>query len=173
MVLELAPNATGMTHAVVLRELTASDGGVLDEVFAGMSVESRYLRYLTTMPTLPSQARRVLSGVDGCTHVAVGAFVGGRAVGLARAISLGEGRAELALEVVDAWHGRGVGSMLALWIRDRTAALGYTALVADTAAGNVAAQALTRRIFPDFTVRRQGTVLEFTMPVISTQGTAA
>ena len=107
------------TGAVELREFNASDGDVLDEVFAGMSEESRYLRYLTPMPTLHDQARRALIAVDGCGHVAVAAFVDGQAIGLARVIGMGGGRAELALEVVDAWQGRGVGTKLGLWIRDR------------------------------------------------------
>ena len=173
MTLTAIPHAGGLTDIIDLRELTPVDVHVLDDVFAGMSDESRYLRYLTSMPALPSQARRILNGVDGCRHVAVGAFVGDKAIGLARAISLGDGRAELALEVVDVWHGRGVGSLLARWIRDRTSELGYTALVAETSAGNAAAQALTRRIFPDYTVRRLGTVLEFTLPVASAHGSAA
>ena len=63
----------------------ASDCGVLDEVFAGMSDESRFLRYLTPMPSLPAQARRILLALDCCSHVAVAAFADGQAIGLAPA----------------------------------------------------------------------------------------
>jgi RimJ/RimL family protein N-acetyltransferase len=154
-----------LTGAIELRELNASDGDVLDEVFAGLSDESRFLRYLTSMPTLHAQARRVLSAVDGSSHVAVAAFADGKALGLARIVGDGGHRGELAVEVVDAWQGRGVGTRLGHWIRDRAEALGYTELVAETSAGNLRAQALMRRVFPDHVVRREGTVTVFTMPV--------
>ena len=161
------------TGAVELREFNASDGDVLDEVFAGMSEESRYLRYLTPMPTLHAQARRALTAVDGCGHVAVAAFVDGQAIGLARVIGMGGGRAELALEVVDAWQGRGVGTKLGLWIRDRASGLGYTELIAETSAGNARAQALTRKIFPGSAARREGTSIVFTLSLDAIHPTAA
>jgi GNAT superfamily N-acetyltransferase len=161
------------TGAVVLREYTASDGAVLDEVFAGLSVQSRYLRYLTSSPALPVQARRVLNAVDGSRHVAVVAFADGKAIGIGRLIGLDRHRAELAVEVVDEWQGRGVGMLLGTWIRDRAAALGYSELVAETSAANVRAHALTRKLFPDFTARRAGTAIVFTLPVNAIHPTAA
>ena len=153
------------TGAVVLREYNASDGAVLDEVFAGLSTQSRYLRYLTSSSALPDQARRVLTAVDGRRHVAVVAFADGKAIGIARLIGLDGHRAELAVEVVDAWQGRGVGTRLGTWIQDRAAGLGYSELVAETSAANVRAHALTRKLFPDFTARRAGTAIVFTLPV--------
>ena len=161
------------TGAIELREFTASDGDVLDEVFAGLSDDSRFMRYLTPMPTLHAQARRVLTAVDGCAHVAVAAFAEGKAIGLARVVGLGGHRGELAVEVVDAWQGRGIGTRLGHWIRDRAAALGYTELVAETSAGNSSAQALTRKVFPDHVARREGTTIVFTIAVGSIRPTAA
>ena len=161
------------TGAVELREYNASDGAVLDEVFAGLSVQSRYLRYLTSSPTLPIQAREVLNAVDGNRHVAVVAFADGKAVGIARLIGLDGHRAELAVEVVDAWQGRGVGTRLGTWIRDRADGLGYSELVAETSAANIRAHALTRKLFPDFTVRRAGTAIVFSLPVGAIHPTAA
>lgn len=147
---------------VALRELDASDSDLLDEVFSGMSAESRFLRYLTPMPVLHEQARRVLTAVDGCKHVGVVALANGEAIGIARVISLGGRRAELAVEVADDWQGFGVGTRLALWIRDRAAQLGYTELVAETSAGNHRAHALMRRVFPDHAAHRDGTDIVFT-----------
>jgi len=161
------------TGTIELRELDGSDGHVLDDVFAGLSDESRFLRYLTPMPTLHPQARRVLTSVDGSTHVAVAAFADGRPIGIARVIGLGDHRAELAVEVVDAWQGRGIGTQLGHWIRDRASALGFTELVAETSAGNSSAQALMRKVFPDHVAHREGTVIVFTIPADSFQPTAA
>ena len=157
-----AGSMTALMTPVALRELDATDTDVLDEVFAGMSAESRFQRYLTPMPVLHPQARRALSAVDGCRHVGVVALVHGEAIGIARMIGLGARRAELAVEVVDDWQGFGVGTRLALWIRDRAATLGYTELVAETSAGNHRAQALMRRVFPDHTAHREGTDIVFT-----------
>ncbi len=158
---------------VELRELHASDGDALDEVFAGMSDESRFLRYLTPMPTLHPQARRILTAVDGRTHVGVVAVADGKAIGIARLIGLDDHRAELAVEVVDAAQGQGVGTRLAHWIRDRAATLHYTELVAETSAGNSRAQALTRKVFPSHVARREGTSIVFTIPVDSVHPSAA
>ncbi len=45
---------------------------------------------------------------DGRTsNIAVAAFAGRDPVGIARLIALGQGRTEIAVDVVDAWHGRG------------------------------------------------------------------
>ena len=161
------------TELVELRELDATDGDVLDAVFDGMSEESRFLRYLTPMPSLPAQARRILLALDCCTHVAVAAFVDRQAIGLGRLVGLDECRAELAVEVVDDWQGRGVGTRLGHWIHEHAASLGYTELVAETSAGNHRAQAMIRKIFPDYSTRREGTVLVFTMPVGSLRPSAA
>ena len=162
-----------ITEAVTLRELDATDGDVLDAVFAGLSHESRFLRYLTQMPSLPAQTRRILTKLDGRSHVAVGAFADGRAIGLARFVGLDDFRAEIAVEVVDDWQGRGIGTRLALWIRERAASFGYTELIAETSAGNSGAQALTRKVFPGHTARREGTVLVFTLPVDAIHPSAA
>ena len=169
-------HARGMvidTGAIELREFNTSDGDVLDEVFAGMSDESRFLRYLTPMPTLRPQARRVLTAVDGCCHIAVVAYADRKPIGLARLVHQGGRRGEFAVEVVDAWQGRGIGTMLGLWIRDRAAELGFTEIVAETSAENRGAQALTRKVFPDHVARREGTVIVFTTPVGSIHPTAA
>lgn len=161
------------TGAIELRELNASDESVLDEVFAGMSDESRFLRYLTSMPRLHPQARRVLNAVDGCRHIAVVAYADGKPIGLARLIHQGGRRGEFAVEVVDAWQGRGVGTKLGFWIRDRAAELGFAEIVAETSAENRRAQALTRKVFPEHVARREGTVIVFTAPVGPIHSSAA
>lgn len=158
---------TSLMIPVALRELDSTDTDVLDEVFAGMSAESRFQRYLTPMPVLHAQARRTLTAVDGCRHVGVVALAHGEAIGIARMIGLGARRAELAVEVVDDWQGLGVGTRLALWIHDRAAQLGYSELVAETSAGNHRAQALMRRVFPDHTAHREGTDIVFVFSLAS------
>jgi GNAT superfamily N-acetyltransferase len=125
------------------------------------------------MPVLHEQARRLLTAVDGCRHVGVVAMANGEAIGIARMISLGGRQAELAVEVVDEWQGLGVGTRLALWIRDRAARLGYTELEAETSAGNHRAHALMHRVFPDHAAHREGTDLVFTFSLASARSDVA
>ncbi len=158
---------------VDLRELGPDDGQVLDRVFAGLSDESRYLRYLAPMPVLPPTSRRILTAVDGTRHQAVGAFVRGEPIGIARLIALDSGRAELALEVVDAWQGRGVGTQLGRWVADRAVQLGYTELVAETAGENRGAHALLRKLVPDLRTTRDGRLIVFTLPLPVASAAAA
>ena len=95
-----------------IRELGPGDGDVVDEVFAGLSPRSRYLRFQGPVAELSAATRRSLTALDGRTHVALAAFTQGRPIGIVRIIDLGDGRGELAVEVVDRWQGCGVGTQL-------------------------------------------------------------
>ncbi|HWN29191.1 MAG TPA: hypothetical protein VNP37_19660, partial [Actinomycetospora sp.] len=106
------PTPAPATADVVVRELGPGEQQVLDVVFAGLSDQSRYLRFHSPVPRLVPAVRRALAAVDGHRHVALVAVAGREPIGIARCIDLGSGRAELAVEVVDAWHGRGVGTLL-------------------------------------------------------------
>ena len=110
---------TGATLAVRLRDGLASlrplgpgEEEPLTGVFAGMSPDSRASRYLTGLSRLTPAMLRTLTAVDGHDHVAWLASIEGRPVGIGRFIRTLPGTAELAFEVVDAHHGRGIGSAL-------------------------------------------------------------
>jgi GNAT superfamily N-acetyltransferase len=154
-------------NEVRVRELTAADGAVLDTVFAGLSLQSRYLRFHGAVPRLSPAARRQLTALDGHHHVAFGAFAGRsqEPVGLVRIIATGDGRAEVAVEVVDAWHGRGVGTCLLRRAKERAAELGYRRLVAEVLAENRAVQALLRGVFPGAVASRYGVEITMSLPV--------
>jgi GNAT superfamily N-acetyltransferase len=150
---------------VRIRKLGAGDGDVMEAVFAGLSARSRYLRFHGPVAALSPAVRRSLNDLDDRTHVALAAFVHDRPVGIVRIIALGEERAELAVEVVDRWQGRGVGTRLLWAARERAAELGHRELVAEVLAENTAVQAVLRRVFPVTRVRRAGAELTITMPV--------
>ena len=154
--------ASSLVH---IRELGCDDGNVVDLVFAGLSPRSRWLRFQSLVAELSAATRRSLTALDGRTHVALAAFAQGHPIGIVRIIDLGGGRGELAVEVVDAWHGRGVGSRLLQAARDRAADLGHRELVAEVAVVNAAGYAALRRVFPVMRVRRDGSQLTITMPV--------
>jgi GNAT superfamily N-acetyltransferase len=150
---------------VRIREIGSGDGDVVDEVFAGLSPYSRYLRFQAPVAELSAATRRSLTALDGRTHVALAAFSQGRPIGIVRMFDLGDGRGELAVEVIDGCQGRGVGNELLQAARNRAAELGYRELVGEMLVVNAAALAALRRVFAVVRVRRDGSELTVTMPV--------
>ncbi len=171
-----APESTTTSHdaefddatvssLVHIRELGPSDGDVVDVVFAGLSPRSRYLRFQFLVAELSAATRHSLTALDGRTHVALGAFAEGHPIGIVRIIDLGNGRGELAVEVVDRWQGRGVGTRLLQAARDRAADMGYRELIGEVLVVNAGAHAALRRVFPVTRVRRDGSELTIIIPV--------
>ena len=81
-------------------------------VFDGLSPRSRELRFLTGVPRLTKHMLAALTDVDDCRHAAWIALVDGRPSGIARYVRVSADTAELAFEVVDAQHRRGLGLLL-------------------------------------------------------------
>ena len=158
-------DAATVTSLVRIRELGPGDGDVVDMVFAGLSPRSRYLRFQFPVTELSAATRRSLTALNGRTHVALAAFAQGRPIGIVRIIDLGDGRGELAVEVVDRFQGCGVGTQLLQAARDRAADMGCRELVGEMLVVNAAAHAALRRVFPVTRVHRDGSELTITMPV--------
>jgi GNAT superfamily N-acetyltransferase len=134
---------------VTVRELGDGELDVLDAVFAGLSPRSRTLRFHGATPRLTSAVRRRLAAVDGHTHRAVAAFApDGAPIGIARLIGIDDRDAELAIEVVDAWQGRGVGRRLLLAVAELGRAAGWSRLVADVLTENTGMRALLTAVLP-------------------------
>ncbi|GAA4930613.1 acetyltransferase (GNAT) family protein [Actinomycetospora succinea] len=142
---------------VTLRELGPDEFDVLDAVFAGLSDHSRYLRFHGATPRLRGAVRRKLAAVDGRRHLAVAAFgPDGEPIGIARLISLGLRDAELAIEVVDAWQGRGVGRRLLAAVAVLGREQCYSRLVADVLTENTGMRVLLASVLPILTVETDG-----------------
>jgi RimJ/RimL family protein N-acetyltransferase len=132
-----------------IRELGPGELDVLDAVFAGLSPESRRLRFHGATPRLSSATRRGLGAVDGHDHLAVAAFTAaGEPIGIARLVRLDARHGELAVEVVDAWQGRGVGRRLLGAVTERGRAAGHTRLVAEVLSENTPMRALLASVLP-------------------------
>jgi len=100
---------------IVVRPIAPEDKTLLLEAFERLSDESRRRRYLTPATELTPEDLVYLTAVDHRRHEAVIALdEDGRCVGVARYVQVpGERRiAEIAAEVVDDWHGRGVATAL-------------------------------------------------------------
>lgn len=147
---------------VRLRELGAGEFDVLETVFDGLSPMSRFNRFHGATPRLSPLLRDRLGAIDGRRHIAVAAFAGREPIGIARLIDLGDGRAEMAVEVVDAWQGRGIGAQLVRAVAERGRAMGGTEIVADVLADNLAAQGLLASVFPALSSVEQGPEIIFT-----------
>lgn len=104
------------------------------------------------MPRLTVGVRAALIDLDGRARAAVvaetcdGAVP--RPIGIARLADAGDGRADLAIAVIDAWQRRGVGRQLLTALRDLATNLGYAELSGDVLPENDAMQRLARRVFP-------------------------
>lgn len=99
---------------LTITALAPGDTATVAEVFAGLSDDSRYLRFHCGMPRLTAGALHYLAAVRPGRHQVVVARLRGRPVGLARWVRIADqpSTAELAVEVVDAVHGQGVGRLL-------------------------------------------------------------
>ncbi len=95
-----------------LRPLEADEVDPLLAVFDHMSLESRYARYLQGVSKLTPGMIESLTAVDGTDHVAWLVTVDDRPVGIGRYVKVGPSTAEIAFEVADEFHGRGLGTVL-------------------------------------------------------------
>jgi len=131
-----------------LRPLAHGERDTLLEVFAGMSLQARALRYFSGFPRMPAPMISMLTDVDGDRHLAWLAVVEGAPVGIARAIRLPgcATTAELAFEVVDAQHGRGLATVLVDAVTTAAAAKGVRRVEATVAAENSASRRLLGRL---------------------------
>ena len=101
---------------VEVRPVRRSDAELLLRGFERLSDESRYRRFLCSMPELSEEMVRYLTDVDHHDHEAVVALdaATGEGVGVARYVRDLDRpeRAEAAVTVIDDWQGRGLGTLL-------------------------------------------------------------
>ena len=147
---------------VYVQHLSRNDVVAVHEVFDGLSPDSRFARYHTGTPTLPSGSMALLRRVDGVDVAALAARDrAGSAIGMVWLIRTSECDAELAIEVVDAWHRCGVGRKLFMAAEAAAMEMGIGCLRADLLATNRAAAHLIGKMAPQATVIKEGPELAF------------
>ena len=131
---------------IELRPLRRGEVDPLRAVFDGMSAAARAERYLTGITRLTPGMTATLTDVDGHHHVAWLATLAGRPVGIARYLLDDVGVAEIAFEVVDAYHGVGIGTALVDAVTTVAAARGVRRLRASVLPSNRASRTLVARL---------------------------
>jgi RimJ/RimL family protein N-acetyltransferase len=135
-------------EAIAVRALVPEDRALVADAFERLSERSRFLRFFSPMPRLPERTLDFLLGVDHCDHVALIALHDGRAAAVARFVRDHDDRAtaDLAITVVDAYQGRGLGRALVGALCDAAAARGVRRLTMDVHPDNRVMQALARSL---------------------------
>jgi RimJ/RimL family protein N-acetyltransferase len=147
---------------VLIRQVQPADAPLLADGFARLSDKSRRMRFLARKDQLSAAELRYFTDVDHHDHEALGALdqADGRGVGVARYVRDAEDRhtAEIAVTIVDDWHGRGLGTELLTRLSGRARQEGidrFTALVADD---NMAMAGLLRNMNANLVGRSPGAV---------------
>ncbi|WP_431682381.1 GNAT family N-acetyltransferase [Kitasatospora sp. KL5] len=138
--------ADGTTTAI--RPIEARDhAAVLDLHAVRMSEESRRLRFFGASRRAPLLAAERLCAPPRPGFLALGAWVGGELVGEADYETAPDrpGTAEIAVAVADAWHHRGVATLLVEHLLHAARERGVHTVEADTLVGNLA----VHRVFAD------------------------
>lgn len=149
---------------VVIRQIQPADAALIADGFARLSVQSRWLRFLTSKSELSPAELRYFSEVDHHNHEALAAVneTDGRGLGVARFIRLTDhpDTAEVAVTVVDDWQDRGLGTELLIKLTDRARQEGIRRFIALVAADNEAVLGLLQDSSADVHVthREAGTV---------------
>jgi RimJ/RimL family protein N-acetyltransferase len=130
-----------------VRRLGACDRDAIAEVFARMSPQSRHMRFLSPKPVLTEAELRYLTDLNHTSHDALAAVApDGRIVAVARYAEWTPGHAELAIEVVDEYQGRGIGAQLLERTIELARANGYCRLTASILWENLRARTLFKRL---------------------------
>ena len=111
---------------VDFRPVGPDDKPLLEQGMAMLSPASRRLRFMTSIENLSRSQLAYLTEIDHQSHLAWGAMVGGRPVAVGRLVRLPDlpATAEIALTVVDDWHGRGIGKLLVRLLAEIARSLG-------------------------------------------------
>jgi ribosomal protein S18 acetylase RimI-like enzyme len=145
----------------MIRPLRNGDTATVATLFDRLGPRSREKRFCAAKPRLSESELAALARVDDNHHVIVGYLAGDpRPAGIARLVRDGA-VAEVAVEVADAWQGRGIGSILARELAADARAAGIRELVATVCGDNPPVVSLLKRLGKSFRVHWRGREREF------------
>ena len=137
-----------------IRPIGPADRALIETCFEGLSAESRRLRFFGLKPALSEKEFAFLTSADGRDHIALGAMrldEQGREtemLGAARCVRLepGSQTSEMALAVVDAAQGCGIGTALLAQLVQAASAQGIRQFRCEVLAVNEGMRALALRL---------------------------
>ena len=161
---------------LLLRPLSTDDRAGLAALFARLTPESRYRRFLSPKRELTPRELTYFTDIDHLHHEAFAAVDrrDGSIVGVGRYVHDADraGVATVAVEVADELQGMGIGTALARRVVRRARANGFALLTATTLWENRPARALLRRL--EFHARgSDGGVIDLALELNSTPGGVA
>ena len=135
---------------VEIRSLRQEDEALMLAAIERTSAQSLQHRFFVMKRRFSEQERAFFMNVDFKNHVAIVALAedaGRKAIaGSGRYIVFDPGRAEMAFVVVDAWQGRGVGSILMRHLVKLASDTGLQELTADVLSENVAMRKVLKNL---------------------------
>jgi ribosomal protein S18 acetylase RimI-like enzyme len=142
--------------AAEVRPARSADLPALRDFFAGLSMQTRYLRFFS--PVTPGPALlHLLAGGAGTTDAVVatrGRVIIGHAMAADRTGPRGARMTDIGVVVADAWQGQGVGSALVRALITGARARGVTSVTMDVLHGNHRALAMIAGHWPAASTRR-------------------
>ena len=156
-----------VTVTAAIRPASAADTEALAGFFAGLSAQSRYLRFFAPLAPGPGLLR-TMSGGDGRADVVVAVRRGvviGHAMAVDQAGPRGTRTADVGVVVADAWQGLGVGSALISALTAGARARGVTSLTMDVLPGNRRMLALIAARWPAARAERSAGFATFRIPL--------
>jgi RimJ/RimL family protein N-acetyltransferase len=136
-------------RTMTLRFVEPDDATALQDYFHGLSVTSRYNRFLTAVGELPPSELQKTLHSGGNAFALLATLNAGDVdiiVGEARyALDVAAARVEFGLSIDDRLQGQGIGTVLLSNLQCRAMTLGATTIFGDTLRSNHAMQALARK----------------------------
>jgi ribosomal protein S18 acetylase RimI-like enzyme len=157
----------GALITAAIRSACAADMGALSDFFAGLSQQTRYLRFFAPVTPGPDLLRRMCGG-DGRTDAVVavrGSVIIGHAIAADQVGPRGARTADVGVVVADAWQGLGVGSALMRAVITSARARGVTSLTMDVLPGNRRMLAMIAGYWPSARVEPSRDFVTFRIPL--------
>jgi GNAT superfamily N-acetyltransferase len=138
-----------MGSTLHIRSLRPGEDSVVRDLFARLSLPTRYLRFFLPLPVLSDSLLRMIGGADDPARIAMVAETDDarrQVVALGNVAPAGFGRGEVGLVVADAWQRQGIGSALAASLLQAAQDRGYQKFVVYSLIGNRAVRPLLARV---------------------------
>jgi GNAT superfamily N-acetyltransferase len=131
------------------RALRPGEDTVVRDLFARLSLPTRYLRFFLPLPVLSESLLRMIGGAEDPGRIAIVAEtddVRPEVVALGNVAPADYGRGEVGLVVADAWQRQGIGRALADRLLEAAQHRGYSKFVVYSLLGNAAVRPLLAHV---------------------------